>query len=374
MFFLHVFEVTLLSRRFQRHPQSGRSAIKIIFLQPNYQYSAAIPSCDSIEEKQVAKLLAQLGADVTWLEPFHFPWNLLSNANPFYRAIDVCRAIWVMLRFRRVDAVVSICESGGLFMLLTRRLFFFKPKIILWDASIGNPWRVVRWIQSCVFPRYDGFMMLTNSQVHFLNHLDCVHGVAQKIGYSIDDYFFHPRHSLHDDYVLTVGDDRSRDFKTFIDAIKDFDYPVVMKTRWRPADMQAIASRNIRFISERLHDRDYRDLYANAAFVVVPLHLTQHPGGITAVFEAMAMGKAVVVTQSPVADDYVQHGHSGIVVPVENVAELSGAIKLLWENRILREEYGRNGRRLLDSTNSTSKFATRMYEVLLEITATKRKH
>ena len=45
-----------------------------------------------------------------------------------------------------------------------------------------------------------------------------------------------------------------------------------------------------------------RQLYADSAFVVVPLEVTDFQAGITTILEAMSMGKAVICTRTPGPD------------------------------------------------------------------------
>jgi glycosyltransferase involved in cell wall biosynthesis len=58
-----------------------------------------------------------------------------------------------------------------------------------------------------------------------------------------------------------------------------------------------------------------RDLYASARFVVVPLRDVDNQAGITTILEAMAMGKAVIVTRTRGQTDVVRDWRSGAATP-----------------------------------------------------------
>ena len=89
--------------------------------------------------------------------------------------------------------------------------------------------------------------------------------------------------------------------------------------------------------------RQLRDLYRRAEIVVVPL-IEGSRGGLTVACEALACGKAVVVTttndalQQLAADDVV------VGVPAGDSAALRGAIVALRSDRGRRAEMGRRGR------------------------------
>ncbi len=66
----------------------------------------------------------------------------------------------------------------------------------------------------------------------------------------------------------------------------------------------------------RFSQFDLRQLYAQARFVVVPLFQVNFQAGVTTILEAMAMGKAVIVTRTPGQTDYIQEGVTGLYVPL----------------------------------------------------------
>ncbi len=309
------------------------------------------------------RALRELGAEVVYVNPSRRPWNPWAKRNPFLKAIDPLRALKVLTRHRDVDAVISIFESGGLAPLLLRRLFLFKPTIALWDCSVGNPWRLLQRIQKSVFARYDVMMMLTRSQIEAVRRDFGPRGELAFIGYNVNEHFYHPKHNHDESHILCIGDDISRDHETFYAAVHDLNHPVVMKTRWRP-DGQAPP--HVRFIDRRLDAPAFRDLYATAKVVAIALHRMDHAGGITALFEAMAMGKAIVVSDVPMARDFVEDGVSARLVPTGDAEAMRAAIGEFMDRREARIAMGQAARQRLDREFSTSALARRMVEALGE--------
>lgn len=77
------------------------------------------------------------------------------------------------------------------------------------------------------------------------------------------------------------------------------------------------------------HER-FVEQMRRARVVVVPLERdADRSAGQQTYLNAMAMGKAVVVTDSPGARDYVRHGETGLIVQPNDVAELVSAINWL---------------------------------------------
>ena len=128
---------------------------------------------------------------------------------------------------------------------------------------------------------------------------------------------------------------------------------VKLKTRWRPRDIDLAAIKHVEFLSGRLSDREFRGLYAAARFVVLPVHDVESAGGITALFEAMAIGKAVIVTASGISNDFVVDGFNAVVVPQNDATALTNAIQMLHTNPQLCESLGRNARVTIEERFST---------------------
>lgn len=93
----------------------------------------------------------------------------------------------------------------------------------------------------------------------------------------------------------------------------------------------SVKSSGIQVTQKRVSFPDLRDLYRNSRFVVVPLRSVRYAAGVTSVVEAMACGKAVIVTDSPGIRDYVLPGQSGLVVPPQDPSALGAAIQELWD-------------------------------------------
>jgi glycosyltransferase involved in cell wall biosynthesis len=346
----------------------GGRGLSVVFLPPN---AWSVPANSetappAAEADSALDHLRRLGVRWRVINPTRRPWNPLDRGNPFLRGIDPLRALRVLMRHRDADVIVSVFESNALLILLLRRLFFFRPKVILWDASVGNPWRTLRRIQRLVFPRYDGFMMLTSAQEAYLKEHYKLHGPVTRIGYNVDEAFYRPSGDGTAGGVLAVGDDISRDYPTLLKAAAISGSKFLIKSKWRP-EHGAAAPANVTFLSERLNREAFRALYAQASIVVLPLHPVAHAGGITALFEAMAMAKPLIVTASGIATDFATDGISALVVPPGDPAALAAAVARLERDEPLRRTLGLNARQQIEGALSTPALARRMHGFIAEL-------
>ena len=176
----------------------------------------------------------------------------------------------------------------------------------------------------------------------------------------VDDRFFSPQASTGDGDVLTVGKDLARDYQTFIAATRALDVRVRL----------AVYPRNIEGIelppnaeARRLPSLELRDAYARAACVVLPQRRDDYVygsegGGLTALLEAMAMGKAVVATERAILRDYVEDGVDALVVPAEDPAALREAIERVLGDRELAGRLGAAARSRIERAHTTRGFAS----------------
>lgn len=144
--------------------------------------------------------------------------------------------------------------------------------------------------------------------------------------FGADLAFYAPARSLGRT-VLSVGDG-GRDFGTLLEAARQIEAEVVIVGRV-PEALRRRASPNVRILGEgsgELPFKKLQALYEAAAVVAVIHHGSDHPHGLGALVEAMAMARPVVLTQGGGIDiDPAAHGF-GTHVPPHDAAELARAL------------------------------------------------
>ncbi|MBW2094701.1 MAG: glycosyltransferase family 4 protein [Deltaproteobacteria bacterium] len=90
---------------------------------------------------------------------------------------------------------------------------------------------------------------------------------------------------------------------------------------------------------------DVRPSIADADVVVLPSYREGLPRSL---LEAAAMGKPVITTDAVGCRDAVEHGRTGLMVPVKDSAALADAMKEMIKNPEMRSRMGREGRRKME--------------------------
>lgn len=112
-------------------------------------------------------------------------------------------------------------------------------------------------------------------------------------------------------------------------------------------------------------DPDRRALeLARASIFVLPSY---NEGLPMAMLEAMAAGKAIVVTPVGGIPETVTDNFNGLLVPPADAVALSTAIQKLLTNRALRESLGRNARQTIESNHSTDIVVSKLTAIYSEI-------
>ena len=159
-----------------------------------------------------------------------------------------------------------------------------------------------------------------------------------------------------------------RDYPTLIAAVADLPDLTVKLAASSPWSKHTDETAN-RVLPPNVDARRYeysdlRDLYASSSFVVVPLYENDFQAGVTTLLEAMAMGKAVIVTRTTGQTDVVQDGDNGLTVPPNDPKELREAILRLQKDAALRTRLGRNASQWVRDNATLSQWVGRVVTAL----------
>lgn len=186
----------------------------------------------------------------------------------------------------------------------------------------------------------------------------------------IDAAFFRPDLEAPRAGVLAVGKDLARDYATFATAIRGIDAPATVVAH--PRNLDGVSLPTAATVRSGLSSTELRDMYGHAGCVVVPQHPPGYPygsegGGLTALLEAMAMGKAVVATDRPVLRDYVDDGVEALLVPPEDPVAMRDAIERVLSDGDLAARLGRAARARVEQEHTSDVFASRLAPVLRSV-------
>jgi glycosyltransferase involved in cell wall biosynthesis len=271
------------------------------------------------------------------------------------------------LRQGRYDHIVARADRLGLPLALLFKLSMGRRDTVLVSVWLSHPKKAVFLSRFKAHSHLRAIINYGSVQMELARTRLSV--PAEKLHHylhPVDERFWHPLGEPTQDYILSVGAE-ARDYQILARAIDGLDVTAVIavgSTVLRPSgDADALfgpmvrdaayagTSARIRLRQQVAH-QELRRLYAQARFVVVPLHDVEFDAGVTTITEAMAMGKAVIATRSRGQVDVVRDGENGLYVPPGDADALRAAIARLMNNPDETERMGRAGRALVESRHT----------------------
>lgn len=267
----------------------------------------------------------------------------------------------------RYERIVARADRFGLPLALLYKLARTRRDLVLISVWLSRPKKAV---------------FLSHLKVH--SHLSAIisYGsvqneiAAERLGVPrhllhhavqpVDERFWRPTPSPGGNCVVAAGSE-ARDYRTLARALEGLDvttHVAVGSSVLRSSgDANAMFGPMLRDTADnaagaRVHlhqqvgHRALRDLYAQARVVVVPLEDVEADCGVTTITEAMAMGKAVVVTRTRGQVDVVREGETGLYVPPGDPAALRRAVQHLLDRPAEAERMGRAGRALVETRHT----------------------
>ncbi|MDQ3701618.1 MAG: glycosyltransferase family 4 protein [Chloroflexota bacterium] len=186
----------------------------------------------------------------------------------------------------------------------------------------------------------------------------------------VDHRFWTPLGRPSDGSVVSVGAE-GRDYETLMAALQPIGVPtvVVASSLWveanRRFEVDAPANVSVR---SGLSFVALRELYDSAAVVVVPIRAgLQYAAGVNAVLEAMAMGKALIVSATPGIADYVEDGVTARLVPPGHPTRLRDVLVELLSDHQQRAALGARARSVVDAGRNLDGFVHALAGIAREV-------
>jgi len=182
--------------------------------------------------------------------------------------------------------------------------------------------------------------------------------------FGVDTVFWNPGEDERD-YVLAVGNDSRRDFRTLVNSASlcgEIPFKVVTK-REPPTPLPG----NVEWVQggwheQALTDRKLRSLYRGARAVVVPLIDSPQPSGQSVCLQAMACGRPAILTRTSGlwSETMMRDQDNVLMVSPGDPKELAATIKRLYVENTLRRRLGERGRATVLEQGNIEQFAFRL--------------
>jgi glycosyltransferase involved in cell wall biosynthesis len=305
------------------------------------------------------------GVDMWLANPLGRPFNPFASRHGLYQGIDIVRTGYVALCSRSFDAVFTVTESPALLPLMLRRIGLFRLPIIADDIGLIPGWSARDAILRQVVPKLDGLLVVATHHIDVLSERFNKRDGVKFVPVHVDTDFFTPSQFDPSGPVLTIGDDGGRDYQTLHQALDGLDVRIIAKTRNYPV---VSADRpHVEIIPHRLSYMELRNLYARARFVVIALRPSVNASGVSSLTEAMAAGKAVIISDSPGIRDYVKDNHNALVVPCNDPTALRAAVERLGADAALCQRLGAAAREFVVANCSYPRTAARTAEYIRSV-------
>lgn len=166
-----------------------------------------------------------------------------------------------------------------------------------------------------------------------------------------------------------AGGNSLRDYAPLIAAAPHIGAPVdIATTAVTRAELGATVPANLTIGPHP--QAEYDAMLRAAAVVVVPLLARgDRSSGQTTYVNAMARGKAIVVTDTPGVRDYIQDGETGLIVAPGDAGAMAQAVRRLLQDPAERARIGQRAREHALSQFTLTHYATRLLEVVDETLA-----
>lgn len=288
--------------------------------------------------------------------------------------INQIKDLVVIFRIRKYD-LVFLSHSLKIVFLVKNLFHIKKTKVFFYNVNLrsiikNNKRKKFKyWVINRVVKKIDAIICPSISQLENL--------ISE--GYDVEKLFFLPTgvdinflnnkqksvERMSEKFILSVGKDSGRDYRTLIEAVKDLNIKVRIITKIDNIASDIVIPQNVQI--DFLPYNELLKLYHNCLFVVVPtINEDQEVyqsdcSGHTVILEAMACGKAIIATKRSTVSHLIEDNKNGILVEPENIEVLKKAIQILLNDENLCYNMGKL------SVEKVKEFSTKNFAEKLNI-------
>lgn len=273
----------------------------------------------------------------------------------------------LFLKIRNYDLVFSSTALGSLFLKSVFRLK--RPNWIVFDygikGMIGRCTTLKQKALRFMIGHSDGIITISPGEAVAMRAM--FPGLSDRIKFlylGVDTEWFKPQENnliKEEEFAISPGRDPGRDWRVLAESTCGL-IPELKITarRWDP-DKFGVMGRHVRCYN--FSPLQLREQYRRAKLVIVPLNTRgglNDAMGCSTLVEALAMGKAIIATNTETMAAYIKHGENGWLVPEGDVDALREAVSLLWHDEALRHRLGRAAREFAEKFCSADFFAQQL--------------
>ncbi|MBC7808073.1 MAG: glycosyltransferase family 4 protein [Akkermansiaceae bacterium] len=292
---------------------------------------------------------------------------------------DAALAMVGFLRGAKYDAIFTNGENVAIPLALLLRNKRRRPAHVTIGHRPSTGKKRLFFGSLRVHDQIDSILLYATTQHDFArSELRITPQKLRRIEFHADEQFFKPRPQIpvNPAQICAAGLEW-RDYPTLIAAMEslpDLELRIAAASPWSKHRNETEARTLPPNVSaKRYAYNELRDLYAASAIVAVPLYENDFQAGVTTLLEAMAMGKAVIVTRTTGQTDIITDGVNGLCVAVGDVDGWFEAIRRLQNDVALRIQLGTNALRWVHEHATLNRWSGEITAALRNATAAMRR-
>lgn len=245
---------------------------------------------------------------------------------------------------------VVFTQASYALQLLHTLYPFKKPKWVMHDFNIRNLIGDCKTIRQKIFfwmvSHCDGIVTLSRPEADRLKkwfpHLK---DTIKFLPFGVDVNFFESSSATKTQTVFAAGRDIDRDWKILFEAASRIPAKIIIATKEERVSHLRPFPNNVEVGQFEIDT--FKKHYEEACVFVLPLNTSKNTNdamGCSVLYEALAVGKAIIVTETETTASYIQNGVNGLLVKEGNVNSLVDAINRLLEDPELQKKYEKTAR------------------------------
>lgn len=291
--------------------------------------------------------------------------------------LNLSQSIKLIPEMKKNDLIFSTNDGSGLGLSFIKSIFHVKKPHIY--QTIGLKYTrftnlpnhiIVRGskIYRKILSHVNKIVYVSHAEKEFLtNSLKIPEEKMKYLPFGVDVDYFSPLKSSDKDYILSVGGDLNRDYRTLLEAVKNEDLKLEIVCHENNIKGLSIPKNVSLYFN--LNYNVLKNYYSKCKFLIIPSNDVEYSAGQTVLLEGMSMGKAVIVSKSKGLYNSVEledFKHCIFSKP-NDVRDLEEKIQYLMDNPIEIKKIGRNARRIVEKKYNSKNYAEELSKVFWEV-------
>ena len=252
----------------------------------------------------------------------------------------------------RFDVLVATTQSIGMALAALGAAGFHDKKIIMMTMGIVEP-DAAGWRKALHRAALHGSTLAVLSKPEAASVLAWLvaHVDVEEFTFGIDlDYWTPAPDAARSDEILSIGNDRARDYQTLLAAWRpEFPRLTIITSLPITSDKSNVVIERGDWRGASISDDDLRERFRRARFIVTPVRETLQPSGQSATLQAMACGRPTIMSANQgLWDPHLMTADLCTLVPPGDVSALSVAMADMLSNPEAAELMGLAARAKLE--------------------------